>query len=108
LCVEEFVGGGSDSFLIHWEGNDNLNRTVQRIKRLGKRVGVAINPATSAAVLEEILSDIDQILVMTVDPGFGHQHFLATTMPKLRPVPEIIHRIKPPSHLALPRRIAPP
>src|SRR5262249_8789654 len=53
LFLDEFVEAGSDSFLIHWEGNDNLHRTVQRIKSLGKRVGVAINPATSAAVLEE-------------------------------------------------------
>src|SRR5215470_2567074 len=72
LFLDEFVEAGSDSFLVHWEGNSNLHRTVQRIKSLGKRAGVAINPATPAAVLEEILSDIDQILVMTVDPGFGH------------------------------------
>ena len=95
LFLDEFIEAGSDSFLVHWEGNANLHRTVQRIKSLGKRVGVAINPATSAAVLEEILSDIDQILVMTVDPGFGHQHFLATTMPKIRRVREMIERIKP-------------
>ena len=95
LFLDEFIEAGSDSFLVHWEGNANLHRTVQRIKSLGKRVGVAINPATSAAVLEEILSDIDQILVMTVDPGFGHQHFLATTVPKIRRVREMIERIKP-------------
>src|SRR5499426_673884 len=50
--LEEFVEAGSDSFLVHWEGNNNLHRTVQRIKALGKRAGVAINPATPAAVLE--------------------------------------------------------
>ena len=93
--LDEFTQAGSDSFLVHWEGNNNLSRTVQRIKALGKRVGVAINPATPAAVLEEILQDVDQVLVMTVNPGFGHQHFLHTTVPKIRRVREMIDRIKP-------------
>jgi len=53
--LSEFAEAGSDSFLVHWEGNHNLHRTVQRIKALGKRAGVAINPATPAAVLEDIL-----------------------------------------------------
>src|SRR5437016_3036367 len=72
LFLDEFAEAGSDSFLIHWEGNNNLHRTVQRVKALRKRVGVAINPATPTAVLEEILRDVDQVLVMTVNPGFGH------------------------------------
>jgi ribulose-phosphate 3-epimerase len=93
--LDEFTEAGSDSFLVHWEGNNNLSRTVQRIKALSKRVGVAINPATPAAVLEEILQDVDQILVMTVNPGFGHQHFLHTTLPKIRRVREMVDRIKP-------------
>jgi ribulose-phosphate 3-epimerase len=93
--IEEFVEAGTDSFLVHWEGNNDLSRTVQRIKASGKRVGVAINPATPPAVLEEILQDLDQVLVMTVNPGFGHQHFLPTTLPKIRRVREMIDRIKP-------------
>jgi ribulose-phosphate 3-epimerase len=94
LFLDEFVAAGPDSFLVHWEGNPNLHRTVQRIKILGRRVGVAINPATPAAVLEEILPDIDQVLVMTVDPGFGHQHFLERTLAKIRRVREMIERVK--------------
>jgi ribulose-phosphate 3-epimerase len=93
--LDEFVEAGSDSFLDHWEGNNNLHRTVQRIKSLGKRAGVAINPATRAVVLEEILLDVDQILVMTVNPGFGHQPFLHTTLPKIRGVRWMIERLKP-------------
>jgi ribulose-phosphate 3-epimerase len=95
LFFDEFAEAGSDSFLVHWEGNANLHRTVERTKRLGKRVDVAINPATSGAVLEEILPDLDQVLVMTVDPGFGHQQFLETTLPKIRRVREMIERVKP-------------
>ena len=93
--LHEFTEAGSDSFLVHWEGNNNLHRTVQRIKALGKRVGVVINPATPAAVLEEILQDVDQVIVMTVNPGFGHQHFIPTTLPKIRRVRRMIDEIKP-------------
>jgi len=92
--LDEFAEAGSDSFLVHWEGNNNLHRTVQRVKALGKRVGVVINPATPAAVLEEILQDVDQVLVMTVNPGFGHQHFIHTTLPKIRRVRQMIDEIK--------------
>src|SRR5215475_8143204 len=93
--LEEFVDAGSDSFLVHWEGNNNLHRTVQRVKALGKGVGVVINPSTPAAVLEEILQDVEQVLVMTVNPGFGHQHFIHTTLPKIRRVRQMIEQIKP-------------
>jgi len=93
--LDEFVKAGSDSFLVHWEGNNNLHRTVQRIKDLGKRAGVAINPATPASVLEEILPDLHQVLVMTVNPGFGHQHFLSSTLKKIRRVSQMIKEINP-------------
>jgi ribulose-phosphate 3-epimerase len=93
--IDEFAQDGTDSFLVHWEGNNDLSRTVQRIKALGKRVGVAINPATSAAVLEEIIQDLDHVLVMTVNPGFGHQPFLHATLPKIRRAREMIDRLKP-------------
>jgi ribulose-phosphate 3-epimerase len=93
--LEAFAEAGSDSLLVHWEGNANLHRTVERIKALGKRAGVVINPATPAAVLEEILPDVDQVLVMTVNPGFGNQHFLESTLPKIRRVRDMIERLRP-------------
>jgi ribulose-phosphate 3-epimerase len=93
--LDEFTTAGADAFLVHWEGNNNLHRTVQRIKALGKRAGVVINPATPAAVLEEILQDVDQVLVMTVNPGFGHQHFIHSSLPKVRRVRQMIDRLKP-------------
>ena len=95
LFLDDFSKAGSDSFLVHWEGNNNLHRTVQRIKALGKLGGVAINPATPASVLEEILPDVDQVLVMTVNPGFGNQHFIHTTLPKIRRVRQMIEQFKP-------------
>jgi ribulose-phosphate 3-epimerase len=95
LYLDEFAEAGSDSLLVHWEGNNNLHRTVQRVKALGKRAGVVINPATPASVLEEILQDVDQVLVMTVNPGFGAQHFIHTTLPKIRRVRQMIEQLKP-------------
>src|SRR5437016_14399878 len=93
--LDEFVEAGSDSFLVHWEGNNNLHRTLQHIKALGKRAGVVINPATPASVLEEVLPLVDQVLVMTVNPGFGGQHFLDTTLPKVRRVRQMIDAMNP-------------
>jgi ribulose-phosphate 3-epimerase len=95
LFVDEFAEAGADALLIHWEGNNDPSRTVHRVKALGKKIGVAINPATPAALLEEILPGLDQILVMTVNPGFGHQHFLSTTLAKVMRAREMIDRMKP-------------
>jgi len=93
--LSDFVEAGADSLLVHWEGNNNLARTVSSVKALGKRVGVVINPATPASVLEEILPEVDQVLVMTVNPGFGRQGFLRMTLPKIERVRQMIDRLSP-------------
>src|SRR5215475_2332609 len=105
--LDEFVEAGSDSFLVHWEGNNNLHRTLQRIKALGRRVGVVINPATPAIVLEEILPEVNLVLVMTVNPGFAHQHFLHTALPKVRRVRQMMEQTKPGCELELDGGIVP-
>jgi ribulose-phosphate 3-epimerase len=99
--LDEFVEAGSDSFIVHWEGNNNLHRTIQRVKSLGKSVGLAMNPATPASVLEEILPDLDLVLVMTVNPGFGHQHFIHSTLHKIQRVRKMIEQSKPDCELEL-------
>ena len=88
--LDAFAAAGSDTLIVHWENNANLHRTVQEIHRLGKRAGVAINPATRANVLQEILPDLDLVLVMTVNPGFGGQKFIPGTLGKLRHVQQMI------------------
>jgi len=88
--LEAFAAAGSNTLIVHWEGNANLHRTVHEIRRLGLRAGVAINPATPAAVLSEILPDLNLVLVMTVNPGFGGQRFIDSTVPKIRQVREMI------------------
>ena len=88
--LEAFAEAGADTLIVHEEGSIHLNRTVQAIHALGKCAGVAINPATPASVIEEILPDLDLVLVMTVNPGFGHQHFLHATLKKIRRAREMI------------------
>ena len=91
--LEAFAEAGADTLIVHQEGAIHLHRTVQAIHALGKRAGVAINPATPAAVLEEILPDLELVLVMTVNPGFGGQKFISNTLPKIRRVRAMIDAV---------------
>jgi ribulose-phosphate 3-epimerase len=93
--LEPFIDAGADSLLIHYEGNNNLHRSIQRTKALGKSAGVVINPATPASVLEAILPDVELVLVMTVNPGYGGQRFIDGTLPKIRQVREMIEHVRP-------------
>ena len=81
--VADFAQAGADLIIVHQEVSPHLHRTVEQIKRLGKRAGVAINPATPLADLQEILNDIDLVLCMTVDPGFGGQQFINGVLSKI-------------------------
>jgi ribulose-phosphate 3-epimerase len=93
--LDAFAGAGATTLIVHQEGNPNLHRTIQEIKRLQRKAGVAINPATPASVLEEVLPLLDLVLVMTVNPGFGGQAFLPITLPKIRRVRTLIDRVRP-------------
>jgi ribulose-phosphate 3-epimerase len=81
--VEDFAQAGADMIIVHQEASVHLHRTIQQIKGLGKKAGVAINPATPLAVLQEILNDVDQVLCMTVNPGFGGQEFIPSMLSKI-------------------------
>lgn len=93
--AKAFVEAGSTSLLVHVEGAIHLHRTVALIKSLGVGAGVVLNPATPASLLEEILSDVDQVLVMTVNPGFGGQEFITGMLPKIGRVRQMIDRVHP-------------
>jgi ribulose-phosphate 3-epimerase len=93
--VDAFAEAGSTSMLIHVEGAAHVHRTVGHIKSLGKGAGVVLNPATPPSAITEILSDVDQVLVMTVNPGFGGQEFIGSTIPKIRRIREMIEQLKP-------------
>jgi ribulose-phosphate 3-epimerase len=93
--LEAFAAAGADSMLVHVENAVHLHRTVQHVKHLGKKAGVVLNPATSAVALAEILADVDLVLVMTVNPGFGGQEFIASTLGKIRRVRHMIDQGRP-------------
>jgi len=92
--LDAFAKAGADALIVHQEGAIHLNQTVQAIHDLGKRAGVAINPATPASLLEEILPDLEQVLVMTVNPGFGGRPFLHEVLSKIRRVRGMIDSVR--------------
>jgi len=88
--IPDFVAAGADWILVHQETCPHLHRTIQQIKSLGAKAGVVINPATPATHLEEILEYVDSVLVMTVNPGFGGQEFIASTLRKIGQVRQML------------------
>jgi ribulose-phosphate 3-epimerase len=90
--IPEFAAAGANILTVHQETVIHLHRVIYQIKELGVRAGVAINPATPAAVLEDVLPDVDLVLVMSVNPGFGGQQFISNALPKLRRLREMIDR----------------
>ncbi|HEU4404692.1 MAG TPA: ribulose-phosphate 3-epimerase [Polyangiaceae bacterium] len=81
--VEDFAEAGADHLLVHVETSPHLHRTLQKIRSLGKRAGVVLNPHTPEESLRYVLPEIDEILVMSVNPGFGGQAFLPSVLPKV-------------------------
>ncbi len=81
--IESFAAAGADIITVHVEAANHLHRTVDLIKKCGKKAGVSLNPATPLTLIEEILPDIDLLLIMTVNPGFGGQQFIKSTLPKI-------------------------
>jgi len=90
--VEAFVDAGAASLTVHAEAVVHLHRTVHFIKSLGAKAGVALNPATPVSALEQIAGDVDYVLVMTVNPGFGGQTFIPRSESKVRAVRELLRR----------------
>jgi ribulose-phosphate 3-epimerase len=81
--VADFAAAGGDTIIVHAEVSPHLHRTLQHIHDLGKRAGVALNPATPLSAVEEVVGDLDLLLVMTVNPGFGGQALIEYTLDKL-------------------------
>lgn len=88
--LEEFAKAGADIITVHQEACTHLHRTVHRIKELGCKAGVSLNPATSLITLEEILPDLDMVLLMSVNPGFGGQKFIEQSLDKIRRLKKMI------------------
>ena len=84
--LDAFAEAGADIITVHPEAGPHVHRTVQRIKALGKKAGVSLNPATPAKMLDYILEDIDLVLVMSVNPGFGGQKFISSQLRKIEAI----------------------
>jgi ribulose-phosphate 3-epimerase len=82
--VQEFAAAGADIITVHAEAGPHLHRTIQLVKSLGKQAGVALNPATPAEAVRHVLGEVDLVLVMSVNPGFGGQHFITPQLDKVR------------------------
>jgi ribulose-phosphate 3-epimerase len=89
--IEEFVEAGADIITVHVEAATHLHRTIQLIKAKGVKAGVVLNPATPVDTIKHIIHDIDMVLLMTVNPGFGGQSFIQNVVPKIREVSELVH-----------------
>ena len=88
--LDAFAEAGADTLTVHPEAGPHLHRTVQHIKSLGKRAGVALNPATPAKMLDYVIGDVDLVLVMSVNPGFGGQSFITGQLRKIEAVRKAI------------------
>jgi ribulose-phosphate 3-epimerase len=101
LMIEEpekilaaFRSAGADIITVHQETCPHLYQTIQTIKESGSKAGVALNPSTPIAMLQEVIDEIDLILIMTVEPGFGGQHFIKQSLRKIQETREMINRSK--------------
>jgi ribulose-phosphate 3-epimerase len=89
--AEDFKKAGADRLTVHLEACPHLHRNIQQIKSLGMQAGVALNPSSPVELLSDILQDLDSVLIMSVNPGFGGQEFIAHTYQKIRNLRRMIH-----------------
>lgn len=101
LYVEAFAKAGAHNITVHQEACPHLHRVIQQIKELDVDVGVALNPATSLTTIEDILADIDLLLVMTVNPGFGGQAFIPHSLSKIQRARQMLDAIGSKAHLEI-------
>ena len=92
--IEQFKNAGADILSVHYEASTHLHRTLQKIHTTGMRAGVAINPHTSVALLEDVINDVDIVCMMSVNPGFGGQKFIAHTLHKVTQLRHLIDKTK--------------
>jgi ribulose-phosphate 3-epimerase len=97
--LEAFAEAGSDIITVHAEAGPHIHRTVQAIKALGVKAGISLNPATPAKMLDYLLEEIDLVLVMSVNPGFGGQSFIYSQLKKIEAIRKAIDKLGKPIHL---------
>lgn len=95
--VEDFCKAGADHIYVHIEASPHLHRTIQLIKNLGCKAGIAVNPHTPVSLLREVITDVDLVCIMSVNPGFGGQKFIENTYTKVRELKVLIEERKAPT-----------
>lgn len=90
--IEAFANAGADFITVHVEACKHLHRTIHHIKSFGVKAGVVLNPATPVQMIENVIDDIDMVLLMTVNPGFGGQKFIEQVLPKIRQVKDLVDK----------------
>lgn len=99
--LEAFVEAGADILTVHQEACPHLHRTIQQIHSLGVKAGVSLNPSTHVQTLEEVIGDLDLVLVMSVNPGFGGQKFIESSLKKVRRIREMLDSAGSSAHLQI-------
>jgi len=90
--IEEFKNAGADILTVHYEACTHLHRTIQKIKEAGMKAGVSLNPHTPVDLLKDVIEDLDLVLIMSVNPGFGGQKFISNSILKVEQAKNLIHR----------------
>ena len=90
--ISDFANAGVDILTVHYEACTHLHRTISAIKEAGMKAGVALNPHTPVSVLENVITDLDMVLIMSVNPGFGGQKFISQAIEKVRQTKELIEK----------------
>ena len=93
--LDAYRAAGADIMTVHYEACRHLHRAVQHIKELGAKAGVSLNPSTPVSMLEDILGEVDMILLMTVNPGFGGQSFIPRSLHRIRTLSQMVKAVKP-------------
>lgn len=93
--IGDFVNAGADMITVHYEACTHLHRTIQLIKSFGIKAGVALNPHTPVALLKDILAELDLVLIMSVNPGFGGQKFIPQTLTKVKQLKQLAKEVNP-------------
>ena len=87
--IDDFVNAGADMITVHYEADKHIDRTIQLIKSKGVKAGIALNPGTPTSLIKDLISEIDMVLIMSVNPGFGGQKFIPYTINKVREISEL-------------------
>ena len=93
--IDDFIEAGADIITVHYEADKHIDRTINYIKSKGKKAAVSLNPGTPTLVLKDLISSLDMVLIMTVNPGFGGQKFITYCLDKIREIKEMSNKVNP-------------